>query len=368
MKKMGTLYYASDKAVFDALLQKKFKNIDLKELFLDRGIFLSEHTDRKDVALYFSQMNHDFYDHQRISDILGSGSRKDPTSIVVAKGVKSREKLEEAISNAAEEEKRNGDDARFYSTNRGFDVELNYTDIDYTKSEFKQVEKKTSVISFEFDGENVLIRGVQNEHVDSARERILQELEKNLDMKVEKEKFDLSDISRPETRTQFFDYLISGLKGFDVFDVSEVFVVDSEEDEGEDPKIKKVSLSGKRVSSSSELIRFHKKGFYTWKIKWRVESISTTVMYDIEAQFKNQKECKEFSYCILGAYRRKIHTVALGLNEYKTAREKLNVDEKLGLSRTIEKSAQEAFFNIREAISKESDAFSEILEGESEES
>ena len=69
-RKFGpALYFASDKNVFDALVQKhKVDAQTLTTLFRNRNTIVSKATDREVLADYFSRLTHDYYDHKLISE------------------------------------------------------------------------------------------------------------------------------------------------------------------------------------------------------------------------------------------------------------------------------------------------------------
>jgi hypothetical protein len=75
--KNGSLYFVSDKAVHDALNQHKFKKDDLKDIFISRGIITSSDTPREEIALYFSTLNHDYYDHQKIAEVFAVDRKRE---------------------------------------------------------------------------------------------------------------------------------------------------------------------------------------------------------------------------------------------------------------------------------------------------
>ena len=75
IKKGASLYYASDKNIFDAINQSKVNNETLQTMFLRRNIVCSKHTEREGLAEFFSRLTHDYLDHQDLSNRLGVVSR-----------------------------------------------------------------------------------------------------------------------------------------------------------------------------------------------------------------------------------------------------------------------------------------------------
>lgn len=79
--RMGSLYFASDKAIFDALTQRSLTGAELRKVFLSRGIVISNESDKKFLASRFSALFHDYYDYRNLSLLVGGAMavRKPPT-------------------------------------------------------------------------------------------------------------------------------------------------------------------------------------------------------------------------------------------------------------------------------------------------
>ena len=76
-KQGPSLYYASDKNIYDAVNQSKVDNDTVQKLFERRNIVCSKKTPRSDLAEYFSQLTHDYLDHQDIANRLGIAKRRE---------------------------------------------------------------------------------------------------------------------------------------------------------------------------------------------------------------------------------------------------------------------------------------------------
>ncbi|MDR3571890.1 MAG: hypothetical protein P4L81_06945, partial [Candidatus Pacebacteria bacterium] len=73
--KTGSIYSASDKALFEALNQPKVTRSDLRQLFMSRGIVVSHQTSREALALHFSRLMHDYNDFQLLARLFGTKAR-----------------------------------------------------------------------------------------------------------------------------------------------------------------------------------------------------------------------------------------------------------------------------------------------------
>jgi hypothetical protein len=72
-----SLYYATDKNVFDALNQHKVDTPTVMGLFQSRNIIVGKKNSREELAKYFSRLTHDYYDHKTIADRLGVAPRRE---------------------------------------------------------------------------------------------------------------------------------------------------------------------------------------------------------------------------------------------------------------------------------------------------
>ncbi|MBP0640201.1 hypothetical protein [Cupriavidus sp. AcVe19-6a] len=82
-----SLYYATDKNIFDALNQHKVDSATVVKLFHRRNILVSRKTLREDLAQYFSRLTHDYYDHQDIAARLGVATRRERITSVDVQGL-----------------------------------------------------------------------------------------------------------------------------------------------------------------------------------------------------------------------------------------------------------------------------------------
>ena len=365
--KTGNIYFASDKAIYDALLQRKFKSVDLKELFLDRGIFLSESTDRNEVALYFSRLNHDYFDHQKIANVLNVESRKEKTSVLYVGNVSADSIIESSLHSVSTDQNAIGDEAVVTLTDKGLELKIKYTEVNYNKSEFRQVSQKTGVILFEKTDSGYVLRSSQTDYVNDIRSKILDAISEKSDAKLEILDFDLSYIDSGN-RNKFFDFLRNGLDALSSVDVSDVYVyhpdiINEDEDSELDVHIRKVSLTGNRVSDSEQLASLYEKGFHTWKMRWKVQESVDSDRYEVEAQFEDPEHCTGFSYSILGIYHHKGIGAQPGASAYSSQRKHLSPLQTIILSRKMEQAAKKAFEAIRAKIQVDSSAVDNLLRG-----
>lgn len=359
------LMFASDNAVRDALTkQRKLTNSDLKSLFISRGILVSKETKREDLALYFSRLNHDYYDHQSIANVMGVTHRKEKSSVTYINAKFSKDEIENALYVVHGDQQQEGDNREVLVRENGFELRIDYQQIDYGKSEFCQVVNKDAVVSISETDEGISIRWPLNDYVEKIKDRLLDVMARQRDdddnNNFEVEEIELSNIIEPKLRTNFFIRLIDLIDGYERNDVSDVYVynpkkndadVDEEGDIDDDSNlgthITKVSLSGEGVQVSQELKSLYDKGFYTCKVVWTAKKKEIdSDLYQFEAQFSNPEECKAFSYMVSGVYKFK------SLNKYNKSKHRVDTIEEQRFSKLIEQAAKKALIEIQNAFKK----------------
>jgi len=309
--KHGNILYASDKALFDALVQFKFKKSDLAELFISRGVIVSKASTREDLSKYFSRLNHDYYDHELIASVLGVAHRKEKSSLTSIKNDIEKDSVEKALGALQSKRQALGERVEVRSTNKGHELIIRYTEVDYNKSEFKQVIEKEAVLLVESSGSELQIRWPQNDFVEVLKEEILDELAGVVDSDEELnvQEIELTHVLDVKLRTKFFVNLINSMSGYDLCDVTDVYVFNPKKS-GDDElgvHISKASLKGEGVLESEELLSLYKKGFYLSKIVWKAKADQHEAdLYRFEAQFSDAENCKRFSYMASGVYKFKI--------------------------------------------------------------
>ena len=167
------MYYASDKNVFDALIQHRVDSPTLAVLFERRNMIVSKKTPRDDLAEYFSRLPHDYYDHKIISEKLGILPRRERTTSMDLVGTIDPEELKFALEEIKKQIVANGDIAHIVRSGNDFSLRIQYSLIDYKKTEFAQQQIKDGVVEFIKTAEGYLINNAQNEFMSSVRDEIV---------------------------------------------------------------------------------------------------------------------------------------------------------------------------------------------------
>lgn len=132
MRKGASLYYASDKNLYDALNQSKVDNSTLQTLFIRRNIVCSKLTKREDLAEFFSRLTHDLLDHRDLSDKLGIVPRRERiTAVDLAGAAPRKDALQRAIEEVHSLLTSRGDVVQTHTEGTTIRVGVRYSVIDY---------------------------------------------------------------------------------------------------------------------------------------------------------------------------------------------------------------------------------------------
>lgn len=345
--RMGSLYFASDKAIFDALTQRSLTSAELRKVFLSRGIVISNESDKKFLANRFSALFHDYYDYRNLSLLVGGRDSREKTTNVVVTTAVTKDQLTDALTSVKEwlvDDQHEQAEVAIHGDQLKLTVK--YQKLDLSQAEFRQVVEKTAEVILEKQGNGWKITGPMNEKFKDITDQLYSQIEIVTDKDVATRTISLEAIPDADIRTNFLRSLIRNLKGMEVVDVvdvstfnpkdredddldlsDEALVIEDavefdsdDEGEGGDPetelarlqpearvhkiiRIDKASLKGKGVLESKQLMELEGHGFYLWKIRWTArEKLVGSEIVQFEAQFGNQSRYCDFSYIVRGVY------------------------------------------------------------------
>ncbi len=345
--RMGSLYFASDKAIYDALTQRSLTSAELRKVFLSRGIVISNESDKKFLANRFSALFHDYYDYRNLSLLVGGRDSREKTTNVVVTTAVTKDQLTEALTCVKEWlEDDQHEQAEVAVHGDHLKLTVKYQKLDLSQAEFRQVVEKTAEVILEKQGSGWKITGPMNDKFKDITDQLYSQIEIVTDQDVAIRTISLEAIPDAGTRTNFLRSLIRNIKGMEVVDVVDVstfnpkdqedddldlsddaLVIEESievesEDEGEEGnpeaelarsqpearvhkiiRIDKASLKGKGVLESKQLLELEGHGFYLWKIRWKArEKLFGAEIVLFEAQFGNQAKYCDFSYIVKGVY------------------------------------------------------------------
>lgn len=309
-----SIYYASDKNIFEALTQHKVDSKTIYKLFESRNIIVSKKSGRDDLAAYFARLNHDYLDHKDISEKLGVVPRRERVTSMDVVGEISSDIVQEAIDSLKSDLREVGDVVQTSRSGQDIRVNIQYSHINYKLSEFSQVKVKDGEIEFVKTENGYLVRNTQNEFINNARDTILNTIEKNQESGIEKSAVSLFEITSHKLRNKFFYNLITKTPNYGKVDVTDVYVYKAKPEDGGESEdieqdtteahIERVLLRGNDVTRSellNELV--DEDTYYIIKAGWRMrDSLSSGNVYAVEAVFSDPKACTGFSFLLKGVY------------------------------------------------------------------
>ena len=236
-----------------------------------------------------------------------------------------------------------------------FSIRVQYSEVDYERSEFSQVQVRDGTIEFVKSAAGYVVRNTQNDYLTGVRETLLAKVEKATSAPLTKVVVTLFDIPSTKLRSKFFHELARSLPNFVRRDVTDVYVFkakpemddnNNEEDDGDDDgsgsHIERVFLRGSGVSRSEILNELlDEDDYYIVKMGWTAtELLGDGNVYDIEAGFADPKDCTGFSFILSGVF-------PLEEGKVSTKRRPPYKHEIDALSRVIESKARDLVLELR---------------------
>lgn len=312
-----SLYYASDKNVFDALNQHKVDTQTIMDMFERRNIVVSKKTPRENLAAYFARQIHDYQDHNDIAARLGIVSRRERITSMDVIGKVDRDQLQVAVEELKDELEKSGEVVQVTRDGSKVSITVQYSTVDYKVSEFAQRQERDGTVELIKTKDGYTVRNTHNEYVNDVTETLISKLEKASDTKLNKVTISLFDVPSARLRSKFFHELAFKLPGYQQSDVTAVYVYkakpetlinDDGDDEGDtadgETHVERVHLRGQGITRSEILNGLlSEDDYYITKIGWGAREIAGAGNdYDIEAAFTNPKECTGFSFILSGVY------------------------------------------------------------------
>ncbi|MCD0418751.1 hypothetical protein LOC51_16170 [Rubrivivax sp. JA1024] len=349
-----SLYYASDKNVFDALNQHKVDIPTVVKLFQRRNIVVSKKTSRDDLARYFSTLTHDYYDHKEIAARLGVTARRERTTSMHVSGVSDTDDLQGVVEQLKKELEASGDTVQVSRDGDNISIRVQYSEVDYKRSEFSQVQVRDGTVEFVKSGQGYVVRNTQNDYLTGIRETLLAKVEQATSAPLTKIVVALFDVPSAKLRSKFFHELARSLPHFVRRDVTDVYVFkakpeadgDRDKEDGDDDDsgshVERVFLRGSGVSRSEILNDLlDEEDYYIVKMGWTAtELLGDGNVYDVEAGFADPKDCTGFSFILSGIY-------PLEEGKVSTKRRPPHRHEIDALSRVIESKARDLVAELR---------------------
>lgn len=340
----ASIYFVTDKNIYDALNEHKVDSATVTRLFERRNTIVCSSAPREELAAHFARLNHDYFDHKEIAQRLGVVPRRERTTSIDLVGVDEIEPLLTAVRDISEDLQAYGDVVNVTRKNSNVYLRIQYSHVDYRRSEFNQVQVRDGVIEFTREADAYVVRSTKNPRIDDIRDDIIQKLSESVDL--EQRSVSLFAHSDPRVRSGFFYDLFSALPGLKLVDVTDVYVYkDSVEEDLEDSFVERVSLKGKGVTRSEFLGTLDGDGYYTYRVVWRAkEELGRGDEFDIEVVFADPVDCTGFAFILLGVYE-----VVDGVVSQK--RRMPTTIETLRVAKAVESRARDLIARINQSVS-----------------
>jgi hypothetical protein len=357
-KKFGpSIFFASDKSIYDVLMQKKVPLSKLLDFLRNRGILMSEKIPREDVAIYISRTFVDYYMLQQIASFAESGERKEKiTSTFVEAEIEGTELISacQSVKNLMHDK---GEMCEISQQGDTTKVLITYEEVDLSKTELKQRTTKTCEIEIKKTEDGISIRQPANLKASSISAAIVESLSYTKSVELVPQIIDLQAFSEAEARSFFFERLIRSIDGYEFEDVRAVSInhhrPNIEDEESEDIEdldrdvpgyISKAVLAGTGVLQSSEFSQLHSKGFFISRIVWIAvdRRLTNDRRIELEAEFGNPVLCQDFKYVCKGFFERKED------GSFNITRKPFNLQEDKEIMTLLEKASRAAFKEVFE--------------------
>lgn len=352
-----SLYFANDKVIFDSLNQHQVGVDLIRELLSERGILVSTHTPKEELAKYFSRLTADFFDHKSIAIKLGRVAKRERMTYSELKGSIKHTDILESLNVLKRNLEETGNNVDISIDGGRIVALISYEHIDYTKIDLRQVEPRDAIIEFTKDSSgNYVVRSTQNSDIDPVVEQVVASLKTSAGGELERTRINMESIADPALRTRFFENLIKNIDGYVFITVTEAYCFkpkavasmsdetgDNDEELEKSPFVERVGLRGEGVNKSFVIDDLYKKGYYIVKTVWRVKSKNTidSDIFELEAQFSRPNSCTDFSY--------RTKSVILCDDGLETSKRRSpKKDEQDLLFRLIEQAAKQALASLSE--------------------
>lgn len=306
-----SLVFASDKVIFDALNHSQVPIDLIRQLLFDRGIIVSHKTEKIELAYHFSRLTADYFDNQSIGSKLGRVTKKERVTYTEVKAPLTIEHIKQGASPVLKKLEDKGNSVNLTVDGDGVKIFIQYDHIDYTESEFRQVQPRDAVIEFIPDDQgNYIVRNTHNNYIDTATQSIFAGVEAATGKKLPLSQIGLEGFAEAKVRNRFFEELIEDIEGFNFDGLTDAYCYkprssngigvplgERDADTEKQPYVVRVTLKGNEVNKTFMAGDLYKAGYYLVKVVWRMkEKLKDSELIEFEAQFGEPNSCTGFSY------------------------------------------------------------------------
>ena len=365
------LYYPDDKDIFDFLDASKAQLRKIRSFIQRRGLYLSKSATVDTYYKYVSCLPLSWDDLVELVDLVELTEKKENNTFTDFSFKGDFDLVSEAFNKVNEyRSDKNKERYKVTQQNGKVIIEVEYLEIDTSKTPMLQGRPATLTIEVEQVGESIRATHTSNE----TANRILQSFqgfleESNLDeegktIKIESSTVSLEDILDPELRVKFFTNLTHTIDGFDYHSTTNVRVAripkdalvgNSDEDEDDDldqddddEKIKNVIIQGISIESTPQYRDLIKSGFYISNISWESIEKSSNDKVAFSAGFAKPDSAVGLEYKILhrqvmdgGVYTAREKVLPMMHPKYKDLIQQSSLDSLAQIRKEIEQRSTE---------------------------
>jgi hypothetical protein len=370
MSKSNSIYFASDKAIYDGL--DKISNQKIIDFLRGKGVIVSSDFDRDKIKKYISTFNFSYKDYLWITSLLEKPNYKLRSEIkkISASEDISMDQLSIIASKFKAKITQNDDVICTVQKNENsIKFLINYLDEDLSVSELRQKRQVKAEIEItnkknkNSTPNDLNISFSSTKEVKKLTNELVGEIKNNIGNDTIKEiEISLESINSPEARSKFFILLSKNIKGYKFLDILSVDVTKnfnsiSDDEELLDPddieyekdqyvaKIKNAGLKGENVTSTPYFSQLHSDGYFIYKMVWSSEEdLQDGYKVVFEAQFGNKDKCIDFKY--IPKFIHEISKRSSSDSKYVKQPRNIEPHEKRILNQKIEEAALLAFEEV----------------------
>lgn len=355
---MSRKFHITSLDIFDTLMAKgrKIGISGLIDMAKQKYILISQDDDKQKLADYVSQLPFDHDDIVNLYEIIEQDNRREKITTKQIKKPITYDQLHNSIEKVSTPLANSGEKIKVLTNPNSptFIIEYEYKEVDFGKATMLQESVRKDKIEFSIGNDkDTNVRTAANEKCHELIQKLIQEIERAENEKLEVDEIELTNIADGKKRNDFFFSLINGLPGLQLDDVSGVKIsrlgeetADQEPDSNEDeivsrPElsgfIKEVAIKGKALLGQKAYQDFVEKGFFISSLTWKsLDTVSDpNLLVEFEAGFSDVQEFKGFQYAIKGAYVFKKDDFV-----FSTTRRRLPDQDKLRYKAKIEEAAR----------------------------
>lgn len=315
--KTGAIYHISDKELYEGLVsaKKQITDIALRKLAVQRGILYAGNATREQLCNWLSALTYDYYSINEIADRLSHGQRRvrctrsslsmgtPPQTDTVARVLdKLRDSYAESETGTV---KVSRDSAEEMS------VHMQYTETDLSRTTLHQKQERTAEFQVVVKDGDITVRGPSTD----MGARFVADLRRSLSeetlQEVDAHDIDLSGVTDPHGRTQFFTDLMATVPSMSTETVVKVrvsseidTVIDSDDEENDVDseaaetfaKVLRAELDGSDLIETAEYQRLIASGFFITDVRFRARDSHTRHVVEFIAGFSTPSSATGFHF------------------------------------------------------------------------